>query len=94
VWGEYYPYAAGSTTINAAFFRPENWVRKLGNKYEETLQDPLTGKFMTQAEYGKVVKEDPTKQIVLYNMPPDDIKKWVALSGITTGSDAMPLPGG
>jgi N-acyl-D-aspartate/D-glutamate deacylase len=69
-------------------------VRKLGNKGEETLQDPLTGKFMTQAEYGKVVKEDPTKQIVLYNMPPDDIKKWVALPGITTGSDAMPLPGG
>jgi hypothetical protein len=94
VWGEYYPYAAGSTTINAAFVRPETWVEKLGNKYEETLQDPLTGKFMTREEYEKVVKEEPTKQIVLYKMPPDDIPKWVAMPGVVVASDAMPVPGG
>ena len=94
VWGEYYPYAAGSTTINAAFIRPETWVDKLGNKYEETLQDPMTGKFMTRDEYEKVVKEEPTKQIVLYKMPPDDIPKWVAMPGVVVASDAMPVPGG
>ena len=32
VWGEIYPYAAGSTTLNAVFLKPENWVDKLGHK--------------------------------------------------------------
>jgi dihydroorotase-like cyclic amidohydrolase len=93
VWGEYYPYAAGSTTINAAFVRPETWLDKLGNRYEETLQDPITGKFFTRETYEKTVKENPTKQIVLYKMPPDAIAKWVAMDGVVLASDAMPLPG-
>lgn len=93
VWGEYYPYAAGSTTINAEFIKPETWLKQLGNKYEETLQDPATGKFLTQEEYEKVVVEDPTKTVVLYKMPPDAIPDWVRLPGIVLGSDAMALPG-
>lgn len=94
VWGEYYPYAAGSTTINAAFVKPDVWVKQLGNKYEETLQDPDTGEFYTQSRYDKDVKENPTKQIILYKMPPDDIPDWVRMPGVVMGSDAMMLPGG
>ena len=94
VWGEYYPYAAGSTTINAAFIRPEVWIEKLGNRYEETLQDPLTGEFMDQAKYEAELAADPTKVIVLYKSPPEDIPKWVALPGVVAASDAMPaVPG-
>ena len=26
IWGEIYPYAAGSTTINAEFLEPESWI--------------------------------------------------------------------
>ena len=26
IWGEIYPYAAGSTTINAEFLEPEVWI--------------------------------------------------------------------
>ena len=26
IWGEIYPYAAGSTTINASFLEPESWI--------------------------------------------------------------------
>ena len=94
VWGEIYPYAAGQTTINAAFARPENWVKKLGNKYEDTMQDPLTGEFYTMEKYKKVLAESPATQIVLYKMPPDSIPDWCRLPGVTYASDGMMVPGG
>ena len=94
VWGEIYPYAAGSTTINAAFVRPENWVEKLGNRYEDTMQDPLTGEFYTLEKYRQVLAEAPATQIVLYKMPPDDIPDWCRLPGVIYASDAMMVPGG
>jgi len=94
VWGEIYPYAAGQTTINAAFVRPENWVEKLGNKYENTMQDPLTGEFYTLEKYKKVLAEAPATQIVLYKMQPDAIPDWCRLPGVTYASDAMMVPGG
>ncbi len=94
VWGEVYPYAAGQTTINAAFARPENWVEKLGNKYEKTMQDPATQEFYTLEKYKKVLAEAPTTQIVLYKMPPDAIPDWCRLPGVVFASDAMMMPGG
>lgn len=94
VWGEIYPYAAGQTTINAAFVKPENWVEKLGNQYEKTMQDPLTGEFYTLEKYKKVLTEAPATQIVLYKMSPDAIPDWCRLPGVVYASDAMMLPGG
>jgi hypothetical protein len=93
VWGEYYPYAAGSTTINAAFVRPEVWIEQLGHRYEDTLQDPETGEFYTRERYERDVAENPTKQIVLYKMPADDIVDWIAMPGVVMASDGMPVPG-
>jgi hypothetical protein len=92
VWGEVYPYAAGMTTINASFVRPENWVETLGNPYEETMQDPATGEFYTQEKYEQVLSEAPATQIVLYKMPPDDIPDWCRLPGVIYASDAMMVP--
>jgi hypothetical protein len=57
------------------------------------LQDPDTGEFYSQESYEKEVAENPTKQIVLYKMPPDDIPDWVAMPGVVMASDAMPVPG-
>ena len=94
VWGEIYPYAAGQTTINAAFVKPENWVEKLGNQYEKTMQDPLSGEFYTLEKYKKVLAEAPVTQIVLYKMPPDSIPDWCRLPGVVFASDAMMMPGG
>ncbi|MDH4360190.1 MAG: amidohydrolase family protein [Nitrospirota bacterium] len=94
VWGEIYPYAAGQTTINAAFVKPENWVETLGNQYEKTMQDPLTGEFYTLEKYKKVLTEAPATQIVLYKMSPDAIPDWCRLPGVVYASDAMMLPGG
>jgi hypothetical protein len=89
IWGEIYPYAAGSTSINAVFIQPENWVKKLGHKYEDTLQDPITGDFFTQATYEDAIENDPTKEILLWKMPEEDSVKWLTLKGTTVASDAM-----
>lgn len=94
VWGEVYPFAAGQTTINASFVRPENWVEKLGNQYEKTMQDPISGTFYTLEKYQKVLAEAPATQIVLYKMDPGAIPDWCRLPGVTYASDAMMLPGG
>lgn len=93
VWGEIYPYTAGSTALNAVFLKPEMWLDTLGKKYEDTLQDPLTGKFFTRETYEATLKKEPTKIIILYKMPPEDIVKWLKLPGVTVASDAMPIPG-
>lgn len=35
----------GQMTMNAVLARPENCIEKLGNRYEDTMQDPITGDF-------------------------------------------------
>ena len=89
IWGEVYPYAAGSTSLNAVFISPENWVERLGHRFEDTLQDPITGDFFTQETYEAGLEEDPTMEILLWKMPPEDAVKWLTLRGTTVASDAM-----
>ena len=91
VWGEIYPYAAGGTALNAVFLKPEVWLDQLGHKYEDTLMDPLTNKFFTRATYEEMVKKDPTRIVIVYKMPKEDIVKWLKMPGVTIGSDAMPV---
>jgi len=89
IWGEIYPYAAGSTTLNAVFLRPENWVEKLGHRYEDTMADAATGEFYTEESYEAGLKANPTKEIILYKMPKEDAVQWLRLKGTTMASDAM-----
>ena len=69
VWGEIYPYHAGSTALNAVFLEPEVWVKALGNKYEDTIQDVATGKFYTQEAREEMLKKEPTRPVIVYKMP-------------------------
>ena len=64
VWGEIYPYNAGSTALNAVFLEPEVWVKALGNKYEKTVQDVETGEFYTQEKREEMLKKQPTRVIL------------------------------
>jgi len=89
VWGEIYPYAAGSTTLNAVFLKPENWVEKLGHRYEDTMADAATGEFYTRETYEAGLKKNPTQEIILYKMPPEAAVSWLKLKGATMASDAM-----
>jgi len=81
VWGEIYPYVAGSTALNAVFLEPEVWVKALGHKYEDTIEQ-------TRAE---MLKKQPTRPVLVFKMPKEAIVDWVRLPGVAIGSDGMPL---
>ncbi|MCW3172357.1 amidohydrolase family protein [Shewanella subflava] len=89
IWGEVYPYAAGSTTVNASFLQPDSWVEQMGNRYEDTVQDPVTGKFYTLETFKADTASNPTKPIVVFKMPAEDPPKWLTLKGVTVASDAL-----
>jgi N-acyl-D-glutamate deacylase len=89
IWGEVYPYAAGSTTINASFLEPESWIDYFGNRYEDTMLDPVTGEYYTTETYKATVASEPTRPIVIFKMPAEDEPKWLTLKGVTMASDAV-----
>jgi len=91
VWGEIYPYNAGSTALNAVFLEPEVWVKALGNKYEETLQDVATGEFYTQQTREEMLRKEPTRPVIVYKCPEEWVVDWIKLPGVAIGSDGMPL---
>ena len=91
VWGEIYPYAAGSTALNAVFLEPEMWVDTLGYKYEETIQDVATGEFYTQDSRQKMIAKEPTRAVLVYKMPESAIADWLRLPGVSLVTDGMPL---
>jgi len=91
VWGEIYPYAAGSTALNAVFLEPEVWVKALGHKYEDTIQDVETGEFYTEQTRAEMLKKQPTRPVLVYKMPKEAIADWVRMPGVAIGSDGMPM---
>jgi len=89
-WGEYYPFAAGSTLVSADFLRPELWEKTNGYKYEETIYDPTSDKFLTKDEYLQAVRERPDLSVVVH-IPPRKawIKYWLTIPEMVVASDAM-----
>jgi hypothetical protein len=55
VCGEYYPYEAGCTGLNAVLLNI--FVKKLENKYDETLADAVTGKSFTNESHNEMIKK-------------------------------------
>ena len=68
---------------------PDQWVKRMGHRYEDTLQDPITGKFYDLARYNADMKAYLTELIVLYKMPVEDIPKWLTLKGVTVASESV-----
>ncbi len=93
VWGELYPYVAGSTALNAVFLEPEVWVQQLGYKYEDTIQDALTGEFYTQETRAEMIKKEPARLVQVYKMPPEAVTDWLKMPGVAIASDTMPIAG-
>ena len=91
VWGEIYPYAAGSTALNAVFLEPEMWVDTLGYKYEDTIQDVATGEWYTQETREQMVAKEPTRAVLVFKMPESAITDWLQLPGVTLITDGMPM---
>ncbi len=93
VWGDIYPYEAGSTSINAVFFRPEILEDKLGWKYEERLYDPALHRFLSKDDYLELVESDPVRAVIIYKSSAEEIIEWLQLKGVAIASDGMPLFG-
>lgn len=91
VWGEVYPYRAGSTALNAVFLEPEVWVESLGYKYEETVQDVATLEYYTEESRAEMLKKEPTRAVIVYKMPAEAVADWLRMPGVAIGSDGMPL---
>ncbi|MBY5991366.1 amidohydrolase family protein [Ferrimonas balearica] len=91
IWGEIYPYAAGATAVNAVFLTPENWVERLGHRYEDTLFDPERNEFYTLERYQEDMKNNPTKAVLVFKAPEEDAVRWISLKGVTMASDGMPM---
>lgn len=53
------PITAGSTALNAVFLDPEIWVKQLGYRYEETIQDALTGEWYTEDTRAAMLRRNP-----------------------------------
>ena len=91
VWGEIYPYAAGSTALNAVFLAPEIWEGTLGYKYEETIQDVATGEWYTPEKRAEMLKKDPTRPVLVFKMPESAIIDWLKLPSVSVVTDGMPM---
>lgn len=90
MWSEYYPYAAGSTAIAAAFLRPSEWVEKRGYKYEETIYDPIDDKYLTNETYAALMKKEPGRSVVVeFPYRKEWMNNWLAIPHMTIASDAM-----
>ncbi len=89
-WGEYYPFAAGSTFIGADFLQPDTWEAVNGYKYEETIYDPGADKFLSKDEYLALKAKNPGYTIVVH-LPPRQkwLKYWLTVPEMVVASDAM-----
>ena len=89
MWAEYYPYAAGSTSIGAEQLRPAA-LEALGLKYEDIMYDPSQDKYLTKGEYLKVSKEDSGRTVIVFNPPRNEwMKSWIKMPHMVVASDAM-----
>ncbi len=90
VWSEYYPYDAASTSISSSFFAPNMYKDVFGLSYEETMYDPIADKFLTEEEYLKTSKEDPSRLVVVFSPSRKKwLPNWLRMPHMTVASDAI-----
>lgn len=70
---EAYPYGAGSTGINAAFFRTPDWRERMGMDYSDIVYSK-TGERLTRERMEELQKSDPAGIVILRFLDPDKRK--------------------
>ena len=88
VWGEVYPYAAGSTVASTDILT-ESSMAQMNITYSNVAN--LDGTRWDKAMYEDVRKNDPGKTILIFNNSPEDIAKWMAMPGVVVVSDGMAI---
>jgi N-acyl-D-glutamate deacylase len=92
---EAYPYGAGSTGLNAAFFRQPNWTTRMGIPYS-SLTYLKTGEHLTRERLQELQLKDPSGIVILRyfdeeNRPADQkmLDRSVLFPGGAIASDGM-----
>lgn len=70
---EAYPYGAGSTGINAAFFRTPDWRERMGMDYSDIVYSK-TGERLTRERMEELQKTDPAGIVILSFLDPEKRK--------------------
>src|SRR5262249_46885481 len=93
---EAYPYGAGSTGINAAFFRRADWAKARGADYGDMVY-LKTGERLTKERMAEIQKTDPDALIILHFLDQEKraedariLDQSVLLAGGVVASDSMP----
>jgi N-acyl-D-glutamate deacylase len=93
---EAYPYGAGSTGINAAFFRDPNWTKRLAMDYSDLVY-LKTGERLTKERMLEIQKTDPGGLVISHVLDPERrpadqaiLDMSVLFPGGAIASDAMP----
>ena len=91
VWSEYYPYEAASTSISSEFFLPEKIAALGGGRpYEEIMYDPIADKFLTQEDYEKTKKKDPSRLVFAFNPNRKEwMPYWLRMPHMIVAADAI-----
>lgn len=88
VWGEVYPYAAGSTIASTDVIA-EAQMPSMGLTYSDVSN--LDGTRWDKAMYDDVRANDPGRPILIFNNPEESVGKWLAASDVVIVSDGMPI---
>ena len=88
VWGEVYPYVAGSTIASTDVIT-EAGMAQMGITYSDVAN--LDGTRWDKAMYEDVRKNDPGRAVLIYINPEKDIVKWMAQPGVVIVSDGMAI---
>ena len=88
VWGEVYPYVAGSTIASTDVIT-ESGMAQMGITYSDVAN--LDGTRWDKAMYEDVRKNDPGRAVVIYINKTEDIAKWMAMPGVVVVSDGMAI---
>jgi N-acyl-D-aspartate/D-glutamate deacylase len=88
VWGEVYPYEAGSTIASTDVIT-EAGMAQMGITYSDVSN--LDGTRWDKAMYDDIRKNDPGRAVVIYTNPTEAIAKWMAQPGVVVVSDGMAI---
>ena len=88
VWGEVYPYEAGSTIASTDVITEEG-MASMGITYSDVAN--LDGTRWDKAMYEDVRKNDPGRAVIIYTNPTEAIAEWLAMPGVVVVSDGMAI---
>jgi N-acyl-D-glutamate deacylase len=88
VWGEVYPYTAGST-IASTDVLTESSMAQMGITYSDVAN--LDGTRWDKAMYEDIRKNDPGRAVIIYTNPEEAVAKWMAMPGVVVVSDGMAI---